>query len=217
VNFDAEYAAKILPVLLQASIVNITAAVAAFGLALVGGLGLALAGTSTFRVLPRISRGVIEVVRDTPFLVQLYFIFYVLPQYHIIFDPLMTGILALGLHFSAYTAEVYRSGIESVARGQWEAATALNFSGRDTWFRIILPQAIPPTIPALGNYLIGMFKDTAIFSTIAVREMLGTGLSTASLTFRSLEPVLLVGIIFLAMSLTASVALRYVGAKVATT
>ena len=129
---------------------------------------------------------------------QLFFLFYILPGYGLTLDALTTGVLALGLHYSSYTAEVYRSGIQGVPRGQWEAATALNFSPVQTWRRVILPQAIPPVIPALGNYLIGMFKDTPLLATITVLELLGTALTEAGRTFRYLEPITLVGLIFLA-------------------
>ena len=87
-------------------------------------------------------------MRNTPLLVQLYFVFYVLPFIGLTFDALATGIVGLGLNYSAYIAEVYRAGIEGVAAGQWEASTALGFSARHTWTRIVLPQAIPPNAVA---------------------------------------------------------------------
>src|SRR5699024_8117128 len=103
-----------------------------------------------------------EFIRSTPPLVQLFFIYYALPVMPVIgitLSPFMCGVIGLGLHFSTYISEVYRSGIESVESGQWEAATALNYSTMDKWTKIILPQAIPPTIPMLGNYLIILFKE----------------------------------------------------------
>src|SRR5699024_6564903 len=82
-----------------------------------------------------------------------------IPGIHLALSPFMSGVLGLGIHFSTYIGEVYRSGIESVEKGQWEAARALNFHTRKKWTKIILPQALPPTIPMLGNYLIILFKE----------------------------------------------------------
>ena len=112
--------------------------------------------------------------------------------------------MGLGLHYSAYTAEVYRAGIDNVAKGQWEAAMALNLSRVDTFRRIILPQAIPPMLPALGNYLVAMFKETPMLSAITVTELLQTAKLIGADTFRYLEPFTLVGILFLALSLLSA-------------
>jgi polar amino acid transport system permease protein len=141
-------------------------------------------------------------------LVQLYFLFYVLPSLGLALSPLTTGILGLGLHYAAYCSEVYRAGIESIPRGQWEAATALNLGRFTTTFKVILPQAIPPVVPALGNYLVAMFKDTPLLSAITVLEMLQQAKILGSESFRYIEPLTLVGLAFLVMSLLAAVAIR---------
>lgn len=90
---------------------------------------------------------VTEFVRNTPLLVQLFFLFYVLPEWNITFSALTTGVVAIGLHYSTYTMQVYRAGIEGVPVGQWEAATALNLPMRRTWTAVILPQAIRRVTP----------------------------------------------------------------------
>lgn len=213
--FDLAYALEILPSLLAASVVAIEATILGFLLALIGGLPLALARVSRVGWLWRLAAAYIQFVRSTPLLIQLYFVFFVLPEYGVRFTPLTTGILVLGLHFSSFTAEVYRAGIEGIPNGQWDAALALDFSPWYTWTRIILPQAIPPMIPVLGNYLIGMFKDSALLATISVAELLGTALNEASRSFRYLEPLLLVGLIFLTLSLAASVLVRIAETKLA--
>ena len=147
----------------------------------------------------------VEFIRDTPLLVQLYFLYFVLlPSVGLSWSALLTGIIGIGINYSAYTAEVYRAGIEGVARGQWEAATALNFSSMQTWTSVILPQAVPKVIPALGNYLIAMFKDTPILSSIGVVEMLARAEIIGSQTFRYLEPITLVGVLFLILSYPSS-------------
>lgn len=110
-----------------------------------------------------------EFIRSTPPLVQLYFMYYSLPlMTGITMSSFTCGVITLGIHFSTYIGEVYRSGIESVDAGQWEASQALNLSTYQKWRRIILPQAIPPTIPMLGNYLIIMFKEVPLTATIGV-------------------------------------------------
>jgi polar amino acid transport system permease protein len=130
--------------------------------------------------------------------------FYVPPQFGITMPALLTGVLALGLHYATYCSEVYRAGLENIPRGQWEAATALNLTPYRTFKDVIIPQAIPPIAPALGNYFIAMFKETPLLSAIAVVELMQTAKILGSFSFRYLEPMTLVGVFFLAMSLIAS-------------
>ena len=99
---------------------------------------------------------VTEFVRNTPLLVQLFFLFYVLPEWGVTLSALATGVIGIGLHYSTYTMQVYRAGIEAVPAGQWEAATALNLPRVRTWQVVILPQAVRRVVPALGNYVIAM-------------------------------------------------------------
>lgn len=143
----------------------------------------------------------------------MYFLFYVLPVTGWQMSPLTTGILALGLHYAAYCAEVYRAGIEAVPRGQHEAATALNLSRWRTAVGVVLPQAIPPVVPALGNYLVAMFKDTPLLSAITVVELLQQSKIIGSATFRYTEPLTLVGVLFLVLSLVAAWAVRRLEAR----
>jgi len=144
---------------------------------------------------------------------QLFFLFYVLPVTGVRFSPLATGVLGLGVHYAAYCAEVYRAGLDSVPRGQWEAALALNLGRWRTLRDVILPQAIPPIVPALGNYFVAMFKDTPLLSAITVVELLQASKIAGSATFRYTEPLTLVGLIFLALSLAAAWGVRRLGAR----
>jgi polar amino acid transport system permease protein len=132
----------------------------------------------------------------------------VFPTAGIRFSTLVTGMIAIGLNYSAYTAEVYRAGIEGVPRTQWEAARALNFSTVRTWTSVVLPQAVPAVIPALGNYLIAMFKDTPILSAIGIIEMLTQAKILGSASFRYTEPFTIVGVLFLLISYPSSVLVR---------
>ena len=111
--------------------------------------------------------------------------------------------------YGTYAAEVYRAGIENVPRGQWEAAKAANLTTRQTWIHVILPQAIPPMIPALANYLIAMFKETPLLSAITVLELMNQAKSIANSNYRYIEPMTLVGVFFLIMSLISVFFLRW--------
>ncbi|MEU8968624.1 ectoine/hydroxyectoine ABC transporter permease subunit EhuD [Streptomyces monashensis] len=151
---------------------------------------------------------VTEFVRNTPLLVQLFFLFYVLPEWGLTFSALATGVFAIGLHYSTYTMQVYRAGIEAVPVGQWEAATALNLPRRRTWTAVILPQAIRRVVPALGNYVIAMLKDTPLLMVITVLEMLGRARLFSQQHFQFTEPLTVIGVAFILISFPASLLLR---------
>jgi polar amino acid transport system permease protein len=207
--WDWEFAILIFPELLKAMWVTIAATFVGFIIAIFLGLLLTLGRRSRIAPLSWGAGGFVEFVRSTPLLVQLYFIFYVLPVVSgISLSPFVAGVLGLGLHYSTYLSEVYRAGIESVPRGQWEASTALNFSSVQTWRRIILPQAIPPVLPMFGNYLIVMFKETPILSAITLVEMLLTAKIIGAQSFKYLEAFTIVGLLFLLLSYPAALLVR---------
>jgi polar amino acid transport system permease protein len=154
---------------------------------------------------------IMEFIRSTPPLVQLFFIYFawpVIPVVGVTLSPMTSAIIGFGIHFSTYIAEIYRSGIESVENGQWEAAKALNMSTADKWRLIILPQAFPPTIPMLGNYFIIMFKEVPLASTISVAEILHQANTFGARNFAYLESLTIVGIIFLVLSYPSAVLIR---------
>ena len=213
--FDLEYALEILPNLLQGLVVTVEAAIAGFAVALVLGLLLALARRSENDWLSQPIGALVEFVRSTPLLVQLFFFFYVLPRYGIRLPAFVIGTIALGLHYGTYTSEVYRAGIDAIGRGQWEAARALNFSPLDTWIRIILPQSIPPMIPALGNYLVAMFKETAQLFAITVTELMTTAQAIGARNFAYLEPFTLAGALYFAISYPSSLIVQRLEARYA--
>ena len=207
--WDWSYAWEILPQLLQAAVITIEATLLGFVIAAVLGLALAI-----LRMLGPLTAGpasvFVEVVRSTPLLIQIFFLYFVLPKAGITLDAFTAGVLALGVHYATYCSEVYRAGIESIPRGQWEASTALNLGFVTTLRDIILPQAIPPVVPALGNYLVALFKETPLLSAIAVLELMQTAKIMGSETFRYTEPITLVGILFLVMSLISAALIRRV-------
>jgi len=207
--FDLEFALEILPRLALAAVVTIEATFVGFAVAAVLGLILALMRMSRNFWVSTLTAGFIEFIRSTPVLIQIFFVFFVFPRFGIVIPAFIAGVMALGVHYASYCSEVYRAGLEGIPRGQWEAAVALNLSPYRTYRDIIIPQAIPPVVPALGNYLIGMFKETPLLSAIAVLELMQTAKIIGSETFRYLEPITMVGLFFLVMSLVSAQGVRW--------
>lgn len=202
--WDMEFTRLLLPALLTGLWVTVQATVLGYALALV--LGLALAIVRQVPVVGAIVFVATEFIRTTPVLVQLVFIFSLSALSNV--SALTIGIVVLGVHYSTYTAEVYRSGIEGVAKGQWEACRALSLPPHRVWGAVVLPQAIRKVIPALGNYLIALFKDTPLLFAISVPEMLSVANGLGGQYFRSFEAFTLVGIAFLIVSVPSAVVIR---------
>ncbi|KIC39217.1 ectoine/hydroxyectoine ABC transporter permease subunit EhuD [Leisingera sp. ANG-M7] len=199
---------EILPRLVYATGNTLIAAGAGYVIAVVLGLMLALAQRTPSRGLTFTVREFVEFIRSTPLILQIFFVFYVGPQFGVRLSPWMSGMIAIGLHYACYLSEVYRGGIESVPKGQWEAAIALNMTTAQKYRRVIIPQAIPPALAGMGNYLVGIFKDTPMLSVIGVAELIHTANAIGSENYRFLEPYTMVGIIFLAISLPAAGLIR---------
>ncbi|HEY9094909.1 MAG TPA: ectoine/hydroxyectoine ABC transporter permease subunit EhuD [Hydrogenophaga sp.] len=208
--WDWAYAAEALPLLAEASIITVQATVMGFAVALVVGLVFAIGRMAGPQWSRLVVGGLVEFIRSTPLLIQIFFLYYVMPEFGLTLDAMPTGVLALGLHYGAYCAEVYRAGLSNVPKGQWEAAVALNLSPWTTFKNIILPQAIPPIVPALGNYLVALFKETPLLSVIAVLELMQTAKILGSESFRYVEPITLVGLFFLIFSLVSASLIRRV-------
>lgn len=204
-TWDWAYAWEILPLLLNALVTTLEASALGFVIAAFLGLAIALARRSRISWLSIPVGAFAEFIRSTPLLVQLFFLYFVLPQqFGIQMTAFTTGVVGLGLHYATYTAEVYRAGLDAVPRGQWEAAIALDFSPRRTYTNIVLPQAIPPVVPVLGNYLIAIFKDSALLSAITAVELMQQAKILGSRTFQYLEPMTMAGLLYLAISLIAA-------------
>lgn len=160
------------PALAQGTLITciqfVLASIVAIATALVAGLGK----LSRNAAIRWISIVYIELFRGTSLLVQLYWIFYVLPLFGVTLDKFTVGFLSVGLNCGAYGAELVRGAVESVPRGQWEAATAINMSSATRMRRIILPQAMAIMLPLWGNLLIELLKGTALVSLIAVTDLM---------------------------------------------
>ncbi|RUV90801.1 ectoine/hydroxyectoine ABC transporter permease subunit EhuD [Mesorhizobium sp. M1A.F.Ca.IN.022.07.1.1] len=202
--WDWSYVWEALPYLYLGAIVTVQATVLSFAIALVLGLIIALIRQSPNRYVSTAMTEIVESIRSTPLLLQVFFVYFVGPQFGILIPAWTAGIGMLGIHYAAYCSEVYRAGILAVEEGQWEACTALNLSRIRTWRTIILPQAIPPIVPALGNYFVGMFKETPILAAIAILEMLQQAKIFGANNYRYTEAIVMVGFFFLVFSLAAS-------------
>jgi len=212
-----EVVGEMLPRLLEGLWVTLSAVGVGISAALVLGLVLALLRRSSLRVVSWPVAAFIEFIRSTPLLVQLFFLFFALPDLGVLLTGFTAGVIGLGVHYGTYTSESYRAGIENVPEGQWEAAIALNLSRRTTWTSVVLPQAIPTVIPALGNYVVAMLKDAPLLSTITVLGVLGVAQQVNAQTFRPLEAFTLAGALFLAVSIPASIVVRYLEKRFAYT
>ena len=189
-----------LSVLLPAAGVTVGITLASIVGASVVGIVVAAMRLSNVRVLQLVASTYIELFRNTPTLVQVFYIFYVLPS---IFPwklaPWPAGVIVLTLHFGTHLAEIFRAGILGVDRSQREAAEALNLSPILTFLHVILPQAIRNVLPAWGNIFVGLFKATAILSIITVNELMFQARVLGSLSFRYFEVYTLTTLIYLAI------------------
>jgi His/Glu/Gln/Arg/opine family amino acid ABC transporter permease subunit len=173
-------------------------------LSLVFALLVALGGLSRFWPLQWLVRSYIELIRGTPLLLQLVYIYYVLPEFGIRLNSFTAGVIGLTLNYSAYISEVYRSGIQAVPKGQHDAAAALGMTRALAMRRIILPQAIRIVIPSLGNYFISLFKDTALCSAVSIQEVLFTAQILAAQNFQYFTLYTVVGVMYFAVSFPAA-------------
>jgi len=203
-----EFAFEILPQLMWGTLYTLMAAGMGYTIAIFVGLFFMMGQRTPSIIINRFTREVVEFIRSTPLLVQLFFVFFVAPQFGIKLAAWTSAMLTIGLHYGSYLSEVYRGALEAIPKQQWEASKALNFTTTRTYRRIILPQAFPVALPGMSNYLVGIFKDTPMLATIGVVELMQSANTVGSLTYRFLEPYTMVGVIFLIISLPTAMALR---------
>lgn len=206
--WDNAFAISIIPDLLKGLVTTVQITLIGMTIAAILGLVVSVFRYLRIPVVSQLLGFVVHFIRGTPLLVQAFFVFYVFPEYGITMSALVTGTVVIGINYSAYTAEVYRSGIQGVPPGQWEAATALNLPRGRTWTKIVLPQAVRRVTPMLGNYLIQMFKDSAILSAITVFELMSVAKAIGQSEFRYLEPFTIAAILFLIVSVPCTLAVR---------
>ena len=214
VEWRWEFTFEILPQMLWATLNTFMAAGLGYAIAAVVGLLFMLGQRTSYKFINIPTREIVEFIRSTPLLVQLFFVYFVAPQFGLTLSAWVSAMFTIGLHYGTYLSEVYRGALEGVPKTQWEACRALNFSTSYTYKRIVLPQAFPIAIPGMGNYLVGIFKDTPLLATIGVAELFFTANALGAYTYRYLEPYTLVGIIFLVISVPTAMGIRKLEAVV---
>ncbi|MCP3716581.1 ectoine/hydroxyectoine ABC transporter permease subunit EhuD [Paraburkholderia sp. CNPSo 3281] len=215
--FDLHDVSSYLPDLLKGALTSIELTLSILALSLPFGLLLAIARISRARLPQAIASVYIEVIRGTPALLQLFYIYFVLPSFGIRFAPFTAGVIGLSINYSAYLAEVYRAGIEAVPKSQTQAAKALGMSGGQTLRLIVLPQAIRIVVPPLGNYAISLFKDTSLVSIVTVKELMFTGQIISSTNFQYVTIFTLVGALYLAFSWPSALVVHWLERKMGAT
>lgn len=205
-----QHSREFLPILLEGAIVTVQVTVLAFLLSSALGLVLALCKFSPLRAVSWTASTVINVIRGLPIIVQLFYIYFVLPDLGIQLSAFQAGVIGLGIAYSAYQAENFRAGIEAVDPGQREAALAMGMSPALLMRRVVLPQAFRIALPPYGNTLVMMLKDSSLVSTITVAEMTRAGQLIASSTFQNMTVYTLVALLYLALSLPLVWGLKHV-------
>jgi polar amino acid transport system permease protein len=203
-----------LPPLLEGAVITIAVSLLAFSLAMVSGLAIGIARISRVAPLRVVSACYIQFIRGTPLLLQLFFIYYVLPYAGIVLSPFVSGAIGLTLNYAAYMAEVFRSGIQAIPKGQWEAGSSVGMSRSLLMRRIILPQAIRIIVPPIGNFFVSIFKDSALVSVITMRDLMFSGELLASATYKHFEIFAMVAVIYFCISYTVAKFVEWIEAKI---
>jgi polar amino acid transport system permease protein len=211
--FELDDIATFLPPLLRGAWITITVSLLSFALALVFGLVFGLMRLSRLMPVRVLAAMYIQFIRGTPLLLQLFFIYYVLPYAGITLTPFVSGVIGLTMNYSAYMAEVFRSGIQAIPKGQTEAGQSMGMSRRLLMRRIILPQAFRIIIPPLGNFFVSIFKDSALVSVITMRDLMFSGELLASATFKHFEIFTMVAVIYFLISYPTAKFVEWIEAK----
>lgn len=213
------------PSLLQGVVVVLQATIISFILATIVGLLIAMCRLSKWKVIRGIFVVFVEIVRGTPLLVQLFYIYYVVPlllnhllssggtQPNIQFTALSAGIAGMTINYGAYISEVFRSAILAIDTGQKESGLALGFTQLQVLRKIVVPQALRNSIPVLGNYLVMMIKDTSLLAVISVSELLLRTQTYASQTFQTIESYTILAVVYLILSLPLAHVMKMIEKK----
>lgn len=202
-----------LPILLSGAVVTVQVTIASFLLSSLIGLAFALMMVSKVRTVALFGISVVNIIRGLPIIVQLFYIYFVMPDFGLSLTAVQAAIIGLGIAYSAYQAENFRAGIEAVDRGQVEAALSIGMGWGMTMRRVILPQAIRIALPPYGNIMIMMLKDSSQASTITVAELALQGKLIASSTFKNTSVYTMVALMYLALSLPLILLVRHLEAK----
>ena len=163
------------------------------------GIMIAMGRLSKITFIRKIANGYIMILRGTPLLLQIVFVFFGLPIIGITFDRLPAALFAFSLNYAAYFAEIFRAGIASIDFGQYEASSVLGLSSRDTFFRIIFPQALKRVLPPVGNEVVTLIKDTALVYILGLDELLKVGKAACNRD-ATLLPLIIIALVYLMLT-----------------
>ncbi len=197
-----------LPPLLEGVVMTMELTAVSFLLAIVIGLIVCLCRISGRPVISKAATTYIEIIRGTPLLLQLFYIYYALPDVGIRLPAFYAGVAGLSINFGAYLAELFRAGIQSIETGQTQAARSLGMTGGQVMRYVVLPQAFRNIFPALANYALVLVKESSLVAVLSVRELMRAGELLASSTFRTMKVFTLVGLIYLIVSYALSFGFR---------
>lgn len=202
-DFDLSLISNSIPLLIKGAGVTLEITALAVGFGLLVGLCLGLGQLSKSKILRWPCKIYVDVIRGTPLLVQIFIIYFALPNIigHRI-DPFVAAVTACSLNSGAYVAEIFRAGIQSISLGQMRAGLSLGMTTAQTMRYIILPQAIKRIIPPLGNEFIAMLKDSSLVSVIGFEELTRSGQLIIAETYATMEIWTVVAILYLVMTLT---------------
>jgi polar amino acid transport system permease protein len=214
-DFDWQLARDSLGPLLLGVRITVLFTIVVMLISLVAAVPVALARMSRYRLIRWSVTVYVNIFRATPLLIQLIYIYYALPAFGIRLSPFMAGLIGLSLHYIPFIAEVYRSGIQAIPRGQRDAAQALGLSRWMINWKIIFPQAFRIVIPSLGNYFVSLVKDTSLLSVLTVTELVFAGELIAARTYDYFTEYTLVFVFYLVLGSLAILAVQYVERRTA--
>ena len=193
-------AREFLPILLQGVWLTIVVTSGSLILSTLLGMVWALMRVSPVRALQQLAKGIVNAIRGVPILVQLFYIYFVMPEFGVTLTALQASIIGLGIAYSAYQAENFRAGIEAIDKGQVEASESLGMGWALMMRRVVVPQAVKIILPPYGNIMIMMLKDSSQASTITVAELTLKGQLIAASTFKYTSVLTMVAVLYLVMS-----------------
>lgn len=206
------YVLEVLPALLNGAVVTLQVFFIVIVLSIPLGIVLAFLMQIKFKPLNWLLTLYVWIMRGTPLLLQLIFVYYVLPSVGIVFDRLPAAILAFTLNYAAYFAEIFRGGMDSMEKGQYEASAALGLSKSQTFFRIILPQVIKRVIPSTANEVITLVKDTSLAYALSVEELFFMANKQTNAN-GVITPLIIAGIYYYFFNLLLSLLFRFIEKK----
>jgi polar amino acid transport system permease protein len=204
-NIDLEFIERWAPFILGGVGVTVLVCVLSIFFATIIALLGAVARLSANPYIYGVASLYVSLVRGTPLLVQIFFVYFALPQLGVVLDAIPAGVLALSFNYGAYMTEIFRAGIQAVPRGQREAASALGMPEQLLMRRVVLPQAVRIVIPAIGNEFIAMIKDSSLVSIIAVQELLWRARRVGTQNFRTLESFLIAALVYWVLTIIFSI------------